>query len=133
MSFASAPTTSRRPTRNATRQPAMENDFVIEYSSTATSRAPSHSMIDGGSNPSNVMSAYARSCTSTTSLSRAQSTRRWRSSLVATVVVGLCGNDSTTTRGLGQPSSHASMMRSMYPAASVPSPMGTWRASAPAK
>ena len=24
-------------------------------------------------------------------------------------VVGLCGNDSTTTRGLGQPSSHASM------------------------
>jgi hypothetical protein len=34
---------------NATRQPAMENDFVIEYSSTATSLAPSAWRMDGGS------------------------------------------------------------------------------------
>jgi hypothetical protein len=42
---------------NAIRQPAMENDFVIEYSSTAQSSAPSHSRIDGGRQPSNATSA----------------------------------------------------------------------------
>ena len=49
------------------------------------------------------------------------------------MVVGLCGNERTTTRGLGHPSSHASITRSMYPDPSVPSPIGTCRASAPAK
>ncbi len=41
----------------ATRQPAIENDLVIEYSSTATSLAPSHCRIDGGSQPSKAVSA----------------------------------------------------------------------------
>ena len=33
---------------NAIRQPAIENDFVNEYSSTATSFAPGTCRIDGG-------------------------------------------------------------------------------------
>ena len=40
--------TSGLPSMNATRQPAIENDFVMEYSSTATSLAPSACRIDGG-------------------------------------------------------------------------------------
>ena len=55
-------------------------------------------------------------------------------------VVGLCGNDSTTTRGFGQADSHASMRLSKKAAPpsalSTPSPDGvssrTWRMSAPA-
>ena len=42
MSFVSAPTTSALPSRKPTRQPAIENDFVIVYSSTAQSFAPRH-------------------------------------------------------------------------------------------
>ncbi|GMA86280.1 hypothetical protein GCM10025868_15300 [Angustibacter aerolatus] len=45
-------------------------------------------------------------------------------------VVGLCGNDSTTTRGFGQPYSHASIT---FSTKSWPGPTPTCRASAPAK
>ncbi len=55
-------------------------------------------------------------------------------------VVGLCGNDRTTTRGLGQADSHASIRLSKKAAPpsalSTPTPLGvsrrTWRMSAPA-
>ena len=63
-----------------TRQPAIENDFVRLYSSTAQSAAPSAASTDGGSWPSKAMSAYAKSWTSTNSCSRARSTSRCISS-----------------------------------------------------
>ena len=49
---ARAATTSALPSRKPTRQPAMENDLVSVYSSTATSLAPGTWRIDGGSYPS---------------------------------------------------------------------------------
>ena len=46
------------------------------------------------------------------------------------MVVGLCGNDITMTRGLGHEYSHASRRFSKK---STPVPSGTSRMSAPAK
>jgi hypothetical protein len=52
LSFTSACTTSALPSRNAQRQPAIEKLFVIEYSSTAHSLAPSACRMLGGWTPS---------------------------------------------------------------------------------
>src|SRR5205085_2415076 len=100
------------PAMQATRHPAIEKDFVIEYSSTAHSFAPSACRIDGGSYPSKPSSAYALSCTTMTSLARAKSTTRWKNGRLTHCDVGLCGNESTITRARGHDDSKRSHIAS---------------------
>ena len=96
------PTTSGLPTMNATRQPAIENDLVIEYSSTATllGALGLEDRRAAGSRRSRARRRRSRARPST-SRSRAKSTTRCKKSRSTHVVVGLCGNDRTMHPGLG--------------------------------
>ena len=73
------------------------------------------------------------------SCSRAKSTMRCIHARSTHAVVGLWGNDSTITRGLGHADSHDSMRLSKKasdaggPSVSVACSRRTWRTSAPAK
>jgi hypothetical protein len=57
LSRARAASAGALPSAKPTRQPAIENDFVSEYVSTATSAAPGTWRIEGGRWPSNETSA----------------------------------------------------------------------------
>jgi len=97
--------------------------------STATSRAPGTCMIDGAFQPSNVMSAYARSCTTQMPYSRASPTIFSKKSSSTHCAVGFAGKFRMSILGFGK---LIRIVCSSSAKKSTPGTSGIWRMSAPA-
>ena len=129
MSFASAATTSGRPSVKPIRQPAIENDFVKRVElDRAVERALGlehrrrHVAVEGDVRVGEVVDEDELVLAREVDEPLHQLGRR-------DAVVGLCGNDTITTRGEGSATSSASSM----PASTSPSSIRACTTVAPAR